>query len=433
MKKRRLLCLIGIFSLFIVPAMAFGSGFAINENGSKAVGMGGAFAAQADDPTAVYFNPAGIVQLEGTQISVGVAPIMPGAEYTSTGNSLLVAPGTTYDADDKTFLIPNAYITHKFNDMWSFGFGTFSNFGLATEWEGTWEGRYIMGGVLSEIVTISLNPVVAYRPHQRVSIAAGPVLQYADVTLESKLPAPPAPDGDFKLTGDDWDWGWNVGLLVWLSDEWKFGASYRSEVKHSFSGAEAAASGLPVAALNQTSNSTEADITTPQIVYLALAWTTGPMTLEFDGQWTGWSSYDRLSATFGMGLLALSGGVPPGVSSVTKAKDWDDVWALRFGVNYNVTPEWDLRAGIIWDESPVPDYTVDPALPSGDRWLYCLGFGYHSGKFAFDFAYNYLQDEGRTFNNAVGDYTALGFPAAMTGEFDNVDAHIFSVNLSFMF
>jgi long-chain fatty acid transport protein len=318
--------------------MAFGSGFAINENGTKAVGMGGAFAATADDPTAVYFNPAGIVQLEGTQISLGLSPIMPHATFTSSGGSTVtqgtsfgagsaIPYGTEFDADDKVFLIPNAYITHKINDMWSIGFGSFSNFGLATEWESYWEGRYIMGGVLSEIVTISVNPVVAFQPHERVSFAAGPVLQYADVTLESRLPDPGTPDAKLELTGDDWAWGWNVGLLVWLSDEWKFGASYRSEVKHSFTGAETSVSGHSAA--NQISNSTEADITTPQILYLGLAFNPGPLTIEFDGQWTGWSSYDQLAANFGVGMLALGG-----ATSVTRPKNWDDVWALRLGINY---------------------------------------------------------------------------------------------------
>ncbi len=432
MKKHRLISLFGFFVILVAPTLVFGGGFAINENGTKAVGMGGAFAAQADDPSAVYFNPAGIVQLEGTQVYGGLSIIIPSATYTSNGTSALSAAGQTTDSVDVTFFIPNFYATHKLNDQVSFGFGEFSNFGLSTEWDENWEGRYITGGVLSQIETISLNPVVAYRPHQRISLSAGPVLQHLAIELKNKIPnllQPGGADGDAKFTGDNWDWGYNLGILFWITDDVKFGASYRSKVEHTISDGKLRFN--PQGINTFTSTRFDADFTTPAVMYLGLAYTIlEKLTFEFDGQWTEWSSYDKLEADYnpsiGQGPFARSG--------IAKDKKWEDGWAYRFGVNYKLNEQWALRAGLIFDESPVPDEYVDPGLPSGDRVLYAIGSTFDMNNFTFEFAYNYLDDEGRTFNNEVGadPYSAIGL-GRVTGEFDDVDAHIFSLNLVYRF
>ncbi|MCP4691207.1 MAG: hypothetical protein GY859_24385, partial [Desulfobacterales bacterium] len=147
----------------LTPGLAMGSGFAITDQGAKAVAMGGAFAAQADDPSAVYFNPAGITQLEGTQMSAGLAIIKPYASFESNGTSYYYTERNT-DAKELTFFIPSAYATHQLKDGWSIGVGTFSNYGLTTEWNDDWEGRFITGSVKSEIITLTANPVLAYAP-----------------------------------------------------------------------------------------------------------------------------------------------------------------------------------------------------------------------------------------------------------------------------
>jgi long-chain fatty acid transport protein len=459
MKKGWIAMWFGVLSLVLVPGLAFGSGFAINEQDAKAVAMGGAFVAQADDPSAVYYNPAGILQLEGTQVSVGMSPIMPDAKFETDGNRANLPPpvlstwrgpsaGATTSIEDDTFWIPNAYITQKINDRWGFGFGAFSNFGLATEWPDDWEGRFITGGVKAEITTLSLNPVIAFKPVERLSLAAGPVLQYLDIELKNKIPnvrgfplgttGPPiigpgaVPEAGVKLTGDDWAWGWNAALLYGITDTLKFGASYRSRIKHTITGGDVKFS--PEGVNGYTNTGGSADLELPAIGYLGLAWCSKPLTLEFDVQWTEWSTYHELKVQFDDPL----GGV---VSGIQSEKDWKNVWAYRFGAQYSVTDYLDLRAGIIYDPSPIPNKSLDPLLPSGDRWLYCVGFGTHYQKFTFDFAYNYLDDESREFDNSVGDAPTnpvtgapiFGPGTRMTGKFKDVDAHIFAINLSYKF
>ncbi|MGC8924729.1 MAG: OmpP1/FadL family transporter, partial [Calditerrivibrio sp.] len=182
---RKLLVALSIIG--ITSGMAYSNGFQINEQGAKALGMGGAFVAQADDPSAVYFNPAGITQLAGTQFSLGVSPIAPRATFDSDGKTTAVTGKGDIDTDGEkqTFYIPNFYLTQKIGNNFAFGVGIFSNFGLATDWPDDWEGRFTTTN--AEITTISLNPVLAYKISDKLSIAAGVVIQKMDVTLENRV------------------------------------------------------------------------------------------------------------------------------------------------------------------------------------------------------------------------------------------------------
>jgi long-chain fatty acid transport protein len=198
---RRLILVIAAVC-FILPSAAFASGFAINEQGAKALGMGGAFAAQADDPTAVYYNPAGITQLEGTQVSLGFSLIQPTASFEGT----YMGSPVSGETEDKTFVIPNLYITTKINDRLSFGFGSFITFGLGMDWKDDWAGAHLVGGRNAEIATYTFNPVLAYKVTNDLSLAAGLVYQRMDVTIESMTtPAALAggiPSAPLKLEGD---------------------------------------------------------------------------------------------------------------------------------------------------------------------------------------------------------------------------------------
>ncbi|MCF8070108.1 MAG: outer membrane protein transport protein [Desulfobacterales bacterium] len=407
---------IGAIFISLLPSLALANGFSINEQGSKALGMGGAFAAQADDPSAIYYNPAGITQLEGTQVSAGISLISPRATFNSdvTGNAT--------EAEKNNFYIPNLYATHKVNDKWSFGVGAFSNFGLATEWAEDWEGRYVTGATKAEITTMSINPVVAYSLNPALSLSFGAVMQSIDIELQNKLNSSIAPwpaDGNLKLSGDDWSGGWNAGLLLRLNENIKVGVSYRSKIAHTLEG-ETEVSGTPAGVLDALTG-TEADLTLPAIFYFGTSYENGPWTFEADAHLTQWSEYKKLEATFDSPILG-------GATGISKPKDWEDVWALRFGGSYELNDMFDLRAGIVFDPSPIPDETLDPLVPSGDRWLYTIGTGINFEKATIDFAYNYMQDEGRTFDNAVG--AGVG---GLTGEFDDIYAHILTLNVSYAF
>ena len=146
MKNLLILCLIAVLSPFCFLTIALGNGFDIYEQSAKAVGMAGAFTAQADDPSAIFFNPAGITQLDGTQVSVGACLVMPTMQFQSNGNVIMGSyPGEAVKIKDHTWVIPNTYVTHKVNDKVSIGIGSFAHFGLGVEWPKYWGGRFTPG------------------------------------------------------------------------------------------------------------------------------------------------------------------------------------------------------------------------------------------------------------------------------------------------
>ena len=419
--------LIAVLGVFLLPLAAFAGGFAVNEQGAKATGMANAFAAQADDPTAVYFNPAGIVQLDGTQVSIGSSVVIPNAKFESNTNDTTfrnTSPGQTTNLDNKAVVVPNAYLTQKISDGLSFGFGTFSNFGLETNWPDDWPGRYLVGGTKAELRTLSVNPVLAFKPHKRFSLAVGPVMQYLDFDLRrQQFTPPPNTQPDAKFSGDDVDWGWNAALMVWITDDIKFGASYRSPVSHRINGK--LDFNPQVAALNLRNTTLTANIKTPANAYLGLAWTHGPLTLEFDAQWTNWSSFNELSAKFNRAVGA-------GTTGLAVEEDWHDAWGYRFGAQFAVNQYLDVRAGIAYDESPIPSKSVSPRIPGGDRWIYAVGFGGHFNAFTADLAYQYVDAESVKMGSVGGDDAPVP-GAPLQGKFKDVDAHIIAVNLTYKF
>lgn len=410
MFKRLVLALAAV--CIMLPSTVLASGFAINEQGAKALGMGGAFVAQADDATAVYYNPAGITQLEGTQLSVGMSFIRPATSFKADTDN-----GRDSETKDQTFAIPTLYIASKINDKISVGFGAFVNFGLGMDWKDNWDGAHLPGGANAEIQTVSANPTVAFAVTKDFSVAAGLVYQTLDVTIESITPANQVfVSQPLKLEGDSDAISWNIAAHYKLGNNLRFGISYRPEVKHEVEGRGKTASLIP-----DLASKFKADLTLPAVTQLGVAWTNNKWTVELDGQYTEWSSYDELN--------------PKGLAIGVREKNWDDVWAIRLGTQYQFNEKLALRAGIVRDYSPVPSETIDPMLPTGDRWLYTVGFGYKFNEsLTLDFAYNYLDDESRRFDNKSGDifYGTQGSPR-VTGKFEDPDAHIFAMSVNYKF
>ena len=426
MRIFRLSCRYTLY-LILFPAIAFGNGFAINEQSARAAGMGGAFVAQADSPSAVYYNPAGITQLKETQISTGFGLFVPKASFESSVDDPIIKThaGKTTDLEDTVYFAPNLFGTHKITSQWSTGIGIFSPFGLGTNWPDDWEGRYTIGGTETKLKSISINPVAAFRPGKRFSFSAGPILQYIDITLKNKQNLFPVSqiDADSKLEGDNWAWGLNAGLLFWISDNLKAGVSYRSRIIHKITGGKLIVTGIPAALGGNVITGASADLKLPSILSLGAAWSIRSLTMEFDAQWTEWSTYNTLKV------------IPDNGQIISTTTDWNNVWAYRFGSQYRLNEYLDLRGGIVFDESPIPDKTLGPLVPFGDRWLFSFGAGIHYQNFTVDIVYTYVDDEDRIWNNEAGNYNTLISSATgrVVGEFKDVNTHIFGINVSYRF
>ncbi|MGD0237256.1 MAG: OmpP1/FadL family transporter [Syntrophorhabdales bacterium] len=424
---------LALLLVLVLPSCLFANGFDIYEQSAKAVGLGGAFIAQADDPSAIFFNPAGIVQLEGTQLSVGACAIRPTMQFKTDGNPAMgTAPGQTWTIKDHVWTIPNAYLTHRINDNVSAGIGMFSHFGLGVNWPNNFEGRFSPGATESVLTTFSISPVIAVKPSERFSIGFGPYAQYLGIDLRNRafvgLPTPPftadrnlAQTVDAELKGTDWGWGYNAGLRVNITERLIFGASYISRVNHDFTDGKqtltSAATGQLMARQDFSSS-----ITLPAKLRTGLAWKQHPWTIEIGAEWTEWSSYKTLRADFADGTFLES------------QKNWHNVWMYRLGAQYSVNKHLDLRAGFLFDESPVPRSTLDPLVPSGDRSVLCLGVGTHFGRFTVDVGYNHVWDQSRRWNNPSGNVNLGALPLTrVTGQFQDAYADLLAVNVTYRF
>ncbi len=440
-----------LFLCFLLPVKANSAGFYVDLQDAKGMALGGAFIAQANNPSAIFYNPAGMTQLEGTQVSLGSTFIMPTTEFDSD------ATGVNTEVDDNTWWLPNFYITHKFSEHLWIGFGSFSNFALGTEWPADWEGRY--NSYEATVKTVTLNPNVAYKFNDKFSIAAGLQIQYLDVRMKKKiginpvatsillqnhLPTALAPDNDpstdikNELNGDNFGYGFNVAARFQPTDWLAFGVSYRSKISHHIgdgnvdnSHQDAMAAGLATMPLPITKAQWEATLndlfpdtggsTTlelPQTVFMGVAVKPlKPLTVELAGYWTGWSSWDSLNLKF-----------DDPIANKTKsktAKDWDDVWGWRIGLEY-LWNSWAFRFGYVHDESPIPDDTLDFMVPADDRDLYNFGIGYTHGNFTIDGAYSYLVIADRD----VRTNSVIHRPQ---GELHDGYAHMFSISIGYKF
>jgi len=249
MFKRSLSLILGLFLLLATTSTVFASGFAIVEQSVSGLGYSFAGALSGDDSSAMFFNPASISLLEGQQIVAGLHVIVPSAEFTATkAESTPLAGSVSLGTDNGgdggvTALVPNFYYSIKANDKLSFGLGINAPFGLATDYGKTWVGRY--HAVESDVATININPVVAYKVTDQLTLAAGISAEYMDVTLSSMVDgglistvSPSNPDYDIfaENTADDWAFGYNLGLMFEFTKDTRVGLAYRSEVKHELKG-----------------------------------------------------------------------------------------------------------------------------------------------------------------------------------------------------
>lgn len=409
-----------VTSLFLVSAVlavsiCSGAGFSIFEQGSTAMGMAGAFAAKADDPTAIFYNPAGIGKLDSTQISIGATLIPPKTEMEDPY-------GGKWETKDQTFVVPNMYLTHKLNQKMTLGLGVFAPYGLGMDWtkDKDWIYRYLVRDV--SIETLYVSPVFAYNLNENWSIAAGATwvkssVEYRAAVDMSAISAALSaafgtsivlPDSEMKLEGDNesGDWGYNFGVHG-LINKLHLGLAYRSAVECEYDGdatfdVPASGYGSTIDAIvngyfPDTKGMTSIEM--PSSVALGIGYDlTDRLYGEFDIVWMGWSGYKSLDIDF----------AEPALPDVSQRKDWDDSMSYRLGLHFQATEQLSVFGGAYYDESPVPDDTLDPILPCADRISFQIGSGYDFGGFSIQGYYMYLlfDDRGTTSNyrGINGDY-----------------------------
>jgi long-chain fatty acid transport protein len=412
----------------LLATSAFGSGFLIPEQGAKASAMAGAFAATADDPSAIFYNPAGIAQQRRIAAYAGTTLINFTNEFTGDINSPITS-GEEAKYNRHTFNIPNMYAIVPIGNNITVGVGVFAAFGLRTDWADPFAGRYISKD--ADLKTTSVNPVIAWQTDNgRFAIGGGVEYRRARVILNAnRLALNPfigriQDVANTRLASDYGDdIGFNAGILFKPSDRFRIGVSYRSDMDIDLEG-NAEITPIPTgnaqfdAAVraqlppNQPINTT---IPFPSIATVGVAFSPNEnWDLEFDVIRTGWDRFKALSVNFETTPAA----------SFVRPQNWENSNSYRFGVNHNATEHWDVRFGAVYDENPQPVESVSPLLPDSDRIGASLGTGLHSGPFTLDWSLLVLHFKDR-------DTQGLN-PEGFNGLYET-DALLWSVNLGYRF
>jgi len=403
-----LFCFVVLSSSFLTTT-AFGGGFALYEGSARGNALGGSVIAKADDPSAIFFNPAGITQLAGTQIAFGATVIIPSTHMTTE------QWGCSEDSKLKWnyFVPPYAYLTYQQSDRLWLGVGFFARFGLGTEFDEDWPGRFNSYNAFVRVV--ELNPNAAWKVNDRLSVSAGASLARLDLKLESKAPLF---DYDTSLTGDGMGVGYNFGTRYKLMDWITLGMSYRSKIRINLSGRADFIRPDAARGLFQDGR-VESHVTLPDELMMGVNFQLREnLSIELSTILTRWHSFNQMSILFDNDVA--------GMNRVTKAKDWRNVWRYQIGIEYSITQWCDVRAGYVYDNGPIPRHTVDYLVPSNDRQLFCVGTGFQWRTWSFDFSYTYLIGENRTYNARPAD-------GVLKGRAHEGDTHLIGFGVGYKF
>jgi long-chain fatty acid transport protein len=442
------------YSIFIFSVACFGhahaGGFGLIDMSAASLGnahAGGA--ALAEDVSTIYYNPAGLTRLPGQQFMAAGTAIRPSAKFENQGSLSAVGTpvtgGNGGDAGDWA-LVPGLFYAMDAAPNLRFGLGVHVPFGLKTEYDDGWAGRY--QALKSEIKTININPVIAYRLSDQVSLGGGLSAQYVDVNISKAIDfgtvcvgalgaancapigfLPQQKDGSVKVDGTDWGYGLNLGAMFTPSADMRFGITYRSKVSHELSGGNASftkPAGLPAplaAATTFTNTGVKASLDLPESMNLSGYAEIDPKwSVMGDIGWVRWSRFEELRIRFDKGAAATAA-----PDSVTPEK-WRNTWRIAVAANYRYNDEWKMRGGLAYDQTPVKDEFRTPRVPDADRTWLAFGAQYKASKQGtWDVGYAHLFIKDSSLNKAE---PPVG--GTLIGKYSN-DVNILSVQYNHAF
>lgn len=423
-------------ALLMMQGSATASGFALIEQSGS--GLGNAFAggaASAEDASTIFFNPAGMSRLTDKQAAIAAHAIRPSAEFSngaSAAAALQPLGGNGGDAGDWA-LVPNAYFAMEVNPRTRIGVGINAPFGLQTEYDSTWMGRF--QAIKSKAETINLNPSVSYQVNDSFSIGAGLNYQhikgelscavnyagaiYAATLATGASPATAAAtataataggkaEGISTVSGSDSAWGYNFGALLNVSPQTRVGLAYRSRIEYDLGGT-VAFDNRP-AALAANSLVADGAVTLPLTVpdsfsISAFHRLNDKWDIMADATWTGWGVFQQLKIDRANGA-----------NLTTVQEKWDDTWRISVGANHHYNDKWTARIGVAFDQTPVSDEHRTARIPDEDRTWLALGGQYKPSKEgAVDFGYAHLFVK----DASIADKQAAAGKGSLIGNYEN--------------
>jgi long-chain fatty acid transport protein len=370
-----------------------GAGFAVENQGARAMGFAGAYVAQAADPSAIFYNAAGIGFLKGRQLYLTSGFGTYNTDF--TGGGPYPAAGTLESTDRPFAVVPSFYYSQQVSDTVHVGVGVNRPFGYRARWENPDEftGRYICTDC--EVSSWGVNPTVAWQVRDRLSVGFGVDVRFSSFRTERRILADPAafpvPTDVASLVVDsesDTGIGFNLGLLASPSESLTIGLAYRHKMSGDFGATGTftqirtgnAAVDAAVALALPGPQPAVVTFDFPSTFAVGLAVKRNYWTVEGDIVWTFWSDFDAVRYSF------------PGVTGfdVTLPMNYESTWQGRLGIEYQLTETWALRVGYAYDRGPQPTTTVSPFLHDSNRHGFGGGATWKHGNVSLDLMARYL-------------------------------------------
>ena len=380
----------------LFPSIGFGLGVRIVDQDAEATARGDAFTATADNPSAIYYNPAGITQLQGQNVLVGAYGIYLQSKYTGVN-------GDSFRTKDAPQAAPQLFYTYSFKDQpFSLGLGIYAPFGFALQWpdNAPFRDLALQGG----ITFVTINPVLAWRIDPTFSIAAGLDINYGKADLENGILPSSFPPNRFSFKGDGYSAGFNLGVMWQPTKQHSFGLSYHSESTMDLSGQSTAV--ISPAYFSRTHAST--DFTFPQYMEAGYSFRPTPdWNFEADIDWADWHQLKTL-------YLAQAN-----TNTAVIPFDWQSSFMYEAGVTRYLSDGYRLSAGYIYSQNSVPSSTFNPLVPDSNRNIFSVGFGQSKGSYSWDVAYQLAYGPNRNISNSyyVDDGTYRFISHAVTLSF----------------
>ncbi len=475
MKKSSVASILPALILAGFTSNVSGAGFAIAEQSVK--GLGSAFsggAASADDASTVWFNPAGMTQFSGTHVSQAIHGIFPKAKFNNNGsttNPLLGgAPlsGSNFDGP-KDAIVPNLYVTHSLNERMVVGLGMNAPFGLVTDHDKDFVGRY--HALRSDVATVNINPSFAFKVNNQFSVGFGVSAQYIDVKLSNAVDmtgtclgltaggfvapgtcgalglgnpaniATVGTDSEARVEGDDWSWGYNFGFIYEPTEGTRLGAHYRSRINHDLTGAAeffhthpgaaGLAAGLAAGGVPLLSNQPiSASLDLPESVSLsAYREVNSQWSIQTDITWMKWKRFQELRIDF----------ASPSRPDAVTPFEWENTIRFALGSTYKLNDKISLRGGVALDKTPITSPELrTPRIADEDRVWVAVGGSYsfsESASLDIGYTHIFISDPEIDFSTGPHSAPSLDNPLPETilvGDYDAA-VDIFSVQFNMEF
>lgn len=384
-------------TIALATGQVHAAAFQLNEH--SASGLGRAYAGEAaiaDNASVLARNPAAMTTFDKMQVSASGTFIKPDVDVEGTIPLRDNAPASQDDIAPAAF-VPASYFIQPLNDQWAWGIGLFSNYGLATEYDKNFNAGSQAGD--TSLLSVNLNPSLAYRINEQFSIGAGLNAVYAQAELNrfngDLIQILPNETLVKSLKGDTWGFGWNIGALYELNEQHRFGLTYRSQVNLSFDGDYT--DDLPAFAGGQAGNTVDANLKVDlpaQAEFAGYHRLNQQFAVHYSVNWTDWSAFEELKATSTSGADLLQ-----------KDEKFEDAMRYSIGGTWYVNPAWEARIGFAYDESPIqPDYR-SLSIPDSDRVWYSAGATYHfSPDMSFDFGLTYIDGKEVDFKEGLKEH-----------------------------